>query len=225
MQRPRARVTCAALLSTSILLLGGTTLATAAPKAAAATATIRSGKLTATADTAFPQVLQYQLGTGTLPGNNGAATLENLVIDDLGTTVPGLPTCWPSASGPIVGAGSDRCIDVPNSDATDGTRVALWDCNGGANQTWAFAADGTIRSLGKCLDVTGHGTADGTGVTLWDCHGGANQQWTYDTATKAYKGVESGSCLDTANGNTANGTLLEIRRCTGGTSQQWSHPS
>ncbi|MEU6019376.1 ricin-type beta-trefoil lectin domain protein [Streptomyces sp. NPDC047515] len=156
--------------------------------------------------------------------NNGAATLDNLVVDDLGTRATGLPTCRPSASGPIVEAGSDRCIDIPNRDSTNDTRVALWDCNGGANQTWSFPEDGTIRSLGKCLDVTGHGTAEGTGVALWDCHGGANQQWTYDTATKAYKGVESGSCLDAANGATANGTLLEIRRCTGGTSQQWSHP-
>ncbi|MEU2134447.1 endo-alpha-N-acetylgalactosaminidase family protein [Streptomyces sp. NPDC018352] len=158
-------------------------------------------------------------------GKNSAATLDNLVIDDLGTAATGLPACRSSASGPIVGAGSDRCVDIPNNDSTNGTLVLLWDCNGGANQAWSFPADGTIRSLGKCLEVTGHGTADGTGVALWDCNGGANQQWTYDTATKEYKGVESGGCLDTANGATANGTLLEIRSCTGGTSQQWNHPS
>ncbi|MEU6931787.1 endo-alpha-N-acetylgalactosaminidase family protein [Streptomyces sp. NPDC046374] len=156
--------------------------------------------------------------------SNGAATLDNLVVDDLGTAATGLPTCRPAVSGPIAGVGSDRCVDVPNSDATDGTRVALWDCNGGANQTWAFAADGTIRSLGKCLDVIGHGTADGTGVELWNCNGGANQQWTYDTAAKTYKGAESGSCLGAVAGATTNGTLLEIRRCDGGASQQWSHP-
>ncbi|MFE2092523.1 endo-alpha-N-acetylgalactosaminidase family protein [Streptomyces sp. NPDC059460] len=157
--------------------------------------------------------------------NSSAATLDNLVVDDLGTTATGLPTCKPTTSGPIVGVASNRCIDIPGGNSTNGTLVGLWDCNDGANQTWSFPEDGTIRSLGKCLDVTGHGTADGTRVELWDCNGGPNQQWTYDAATKEYQGVESGSCLDAANGATANGTLLEIRRCTGDTSQQWSHPS
>ncbi|WP_406054617.1 RICIN domain-containing protein [Streptomyces sp. NBC_01077] len=155
---------------------------------------------------------------------NGAATLDNLVVDDLGTADAGLPTCVPTPAGPLVGVGSQRCADVADNNSTDGAGIVLWDCNGGANQTWAFPGDGTVRSLGKCLDVTGHGTANGTRVELWDCNGGANQQWTYDSGTKTFRGVESGLCLDAADAGTANGTPLDIWSCNGGTNQQWTRP-
>ncbi|MFE5589128.1 endo-alpha-N-acetylgalactosaminidase family protein [Streptomyces sp. NPDC056549] len=157
-------------------------------------------------------------------GASGAATLDNLVIDDLGTSTAGLPTCEPTPTGPIVGVGSQRCADVADSNNANGADIVLWDCNGGANQTWSFPADGTVRSLGKCLDVTGHGTANGTRVELWDCNGGANQQWTYDSDTKTFRGVESGLCLDAADRATANGTPLQIWACDGGTNQQWTRP-
>ncbi|AXE76380.1 endo-alpha-N-acetylgalactosaminidase family protein [Streptomyces atratus] len=154
-------------------------------------------------------------------GKKGAATLDNLVIDDLGTTATGLPTCPATTSGPIVGAGSDRCVDASNGNDTG---IQLWDCNGGADQTWTFHKDGTIRALSKCLDVTAHGTTNGSGVELWDCNGGANQQWTYDPGTKAFQGVESGLCLDATNAATANGTPLQIWSCTGRSNQQWTRP-
>ncbi|MFI9783143.1 endo-alpha-N-acetylgalactosaminidase family protein [Kitasatospora sp. NPDC051984] len=157
-------------------------------------------------------------------GNSGAATLDNLVVDDLGATATGLPTCPVPTSGPIVGAASHRCVDIPGSDSTNGTGIDLWDCNGGANQTWTFPGDGTIRSLGKCLDVAGHGTTNGTRVALWDCNGGANQQWTYDSATGTFTGAESGLCLDATDAATDNGTPLEIWSRTGGANQQWTHP-
>ena len=61
-----------------------------------------------------------------------------------------------------------------------GTRVDIWDCNGGANQQWTLSSNGTVvgRESGLCLDVTGAGTANGTAVELWGCTGGSNQQWT-----------------------------------------------
>ncbi|MGW7094667.1 RICIN domain-containing protein [Streptomyces sp. NPDC054874] len=31
---------------------------------------------------------------------------------------------------------SGRCVDLPASSAADGTRLVLWDCNGGPNQKW-----------------------------------------------------------------------------------------
>ncbi|WP_406054618.1 endo-alpha-N-acetylgalactosaminidase family protein [Streptomyces sp. NBC_01077] len=71
MHRPLSRTTCATLLSAALLVLG-TIPATAAQTAAPTTAAISSGTLSVTVDTAFPQVRQYRLGRGTLPGNTGA---------------------------------------------------------------------------------------------------------------------------------------------------------
>jgi endo-alpha-N-acetylgalactosaminidase len=55
----------------SLMVTGIATVSTAAP-AVVTSASISSGTLMATVDTAFPQVLQYQYGTGTLNGNTGA---------------------------------------------------------------------------------------------------------------------------------------------------------
>jgi hypothetical protein len=67
---------------------------------------------------------------------------------------------------------------VPNN-AGSGTRVQIWDCNGGANQRWNLNADGTISNAqtGLCLDADNNGTANGTAVIVWSCHNGANQRW------------------------------------------------
>ncbi|MER7538409.1 ricin-type beta-trefoil lectin domain protein [Streptomyces sp. NPDC097704] len=63
-----------------------------------------------------------------------------------------------------------------DASGVSGAPVVLWDCDGGAAQTWTWS-NGTLTQGGKCLDVTGQGTVDGTAVILWDCTGGANQQW------------------------------------------------
>jgi hypothetical protein len=52
------------------------------------------------------------------------------------TTSPPSPTPGPGAFA-IKGAQSGRCVDVPNGTATNGTLLALWDCNGQANQRWS----------------------------------------------------------------------------------------
>ncbi|MEU6018827.1 endo-alpha-N-acetylgalactosaminidase family protein [Streptomyces sp. NPDC047515] len=140
MQRPRARATCVALLSTSILLLGGTTPATATPATAApataapataapataapaaATATIRSGKLTATVDTAFPQVLKYQLGKGTLPGNTGAT--PQVSINGTAYT--------PTVTSAIAAERADYVLGFPSIGVTLKVRVSV----SGSVLTW-----------------------------------------------------------------------------------------
>ncbi|WP_433066674.1 RICIN domain-containing protein [Dactylosporangium sp. CS-033363] len=42
-------------------------------------------------------------------------------------------------SGRIVGAPSGRCIDVPGASHSNGTRVQLYDCWGGANQQFRLS--------------------------------------------------------------------------------------
>jgi hypothetical protein len=125
----------------------------------------------------------------------------------------------------LVGAPSNRCIDVPNASTVNGTQVALWDCHGGANQRWTSTAARELRVYGnKCLDAFGAGTTNGTAAIIWDCHGGTNQQWNVN-ANGTITGVQSGLCLDAAGTGTANGTRIQLWACTGGANQQWSRRS
>lgn len=50
-----------------------------------------------------------------------------------GSTTP------PEGSGQIKGAGSGRCLDVPDSSTADGIQLQLWDCGNAANQQWALS--------------------------------------------------------------------------------------
>ena len=40
----------------------------------------------------------------------------------------------------LVNGASGKCLDVPSSSRTSGTRLIQWPCNGGANQRWRRTA-------------------------------------------------------------------------------------
>jgi hypothetical protein len=121
----------------------------------------------------------------------------------------------------LVGTQSGRCIDVPGASQTNGTRVALWDCGGQANQHWTSTSAKELRVYGnKCLDAVGRGTAAGTGIDIWDCNGQTNQQWNLNS-DGSITGVQSGLCLDAIGQGTANGTQLALWSCNGQANQKW----
>ncbi|BCY11436.1 ricin-type beta-trefoil lectin domain protein [Actinoplanes sp. L3-i22] len=126
-----------------------------------------------------------------------------------------------TVSSSLHGIASGRCADVPGASQTNGTQLALWDCTGGANQSFNPTNSQELRVYGtKCLDVDGAATTDGAKVQIWDCNGGANQQWTLN-ADGTIVGAGSGKCLDATANGTVNGTLLEIWTCHGGDNQKW----
>ena len=62
-----------------------------------------------------------------------------------------------------------------------GTKVDIWDCNGGANQQWNLNTDGTV--IGRAVrPVPGRHRRRHRqrrlGRDLWTCTGGSNQKWT-----------------------------------------------
>lgn len=81
----------------------------------------------------------------------------------------------------IVNHASGRCLDIAGANAANGTKLDVWDCNGGAWQRWAYdAKTGLIRSQQDprfCLDNGGQ-FANGAGLALWACNGNANQRFT-----------------------------------------------
>ncbi|HTJ36927.1 MAG TPA: glycoside hydrolase family 76 protein [Dactylosporangium sp.] len=124
--------------------------------------------------------------------------------------------------GLLRGRESGRCVDVPNNSQANFTRVVLWDCNGGANQTWTLTPSKQLKVYGtKCLDVNGAGTADGTAVQIYDCNNTAAQVWNVG-ADGTVVNPNSGKCLDAIAHGTANGTQLEIWSCNGGDNQKWT---
>ncbi|MFD9141757.1 endo-1,4-beta-xylanase [[Kitasatospora] papulosa] len=131
-----------------------------------------------------------------------------------GSTTP------PEGSGQIKGAGSGRCLDVPDSNTADGTQLQLWDCNNATNQQWALSGTGELKVYGnKCLDAAG--TGNGTKVQIYSCWGGDNQKWRLNS-DGSIVGVQSGLCLDAVGAGTANGTLIQLYSCSGDSNQRWT---
>ena len=122
----------------------------------------------------------------------------------------------------LIGAGSGRCVDVPNSSTANGTQVQLWDCGSATGQWWTYTAAKQLTVYGnKCLDASGRGTTNNTPVIIWDCNGQTNQQWNVN-ANGSITGVQSGLCLDANGAGTANGTKLILWSCNGQSNQQWT---
>ncbi|MCG5452126.1 MULTISPECIES: glycoside hydrolase family 27 protein [Micromonospora] len=134
-----------------------------------------------------------------------------------GTTPPTTPP--PTTSSAYASAASGRCLDVPNSNTTNGTQPVIWDCNGAANQRWT-SSGGTLQALGKCLDAPPNAAA-GAKVQIWDCNGGTNQQWAVN-ANGTISNTQSGLCLDVNGNATANGTTVILWTCTAAANQRWS---
>ncbi|MBU2669605.1 RICIN domain-containing protein [Actinoplanes bogorensis] len=140
--------------------------------------------------------------------------------DFLNGTIPGGlglgPKAWAMGNRRgdqmIVGAGSNRCLDVPGGRADDGLRIQLYDCHGGPEVRWSWQNGALVNSrTGKCLDVAGGRTTAGTPVQQWACLGNGAQKWQLTNGT--LRNPNSGKCLDADAWGTANGTPLIIWDC------------
>jgi endo-1,4-beta-xylanase len=124
----------------------------------------------------------------------------------------------PSGGGRIVGAQSGRCIDVPSSSQTNGTRVQLYDCNGQSNQAWTLTSSKQLTVYGsRCLDAAGSG--NGSAVQIYSCNGQSNQQWNVNS-NGTISGVQSGRCLDVW--GTGNGQQVQLYDCSGQANQKFA---
>jgi hypothetical protein len=147
---------------------------------------------------------------------------ENAVQSDIAAVGYSGNGTTPPPGSALRNTNANRCLDVPNLSQTNGTQVALWDCNGGSNQQWALTGAKELRVYGnKCLDDEANGTANGTRAIIWDCNGQTNQQWNLNS-DGSITNVRSGLCLDAAGYGTANGTLVQLWQCTGATNQKWT---
>ena len=131
----------------------------------------------------------------------------------------------PAPTGAVRASAANKCLDVNAASTTPGTQLQIWDCNGGANQTWTRTESGalTVYSGGnlRCADAYGQGTSNGTQVVIWNCNSQPNQQWRFN-ADGTITSVHSGLCLQVAGAGTGNGTKVQLWTCNGATSQKWN---
>jgi hypothetical protein len=157
----------------------------------------------------------------TISGTTVSITCSTSWTVDTATGVIGSGSSPGTGTSVIRGAGSNRCLDVPNASTTNGTQVVIWDCNGGSNQSWTYTSSKTLTVYGnKCLEVANQSTSAGAAVQINNCTGATNQQWNLNS-NGTITGVQSGQCLDVTSAATANGTKVEIWTCNGGSNQQW----
>ncbi|MGW1715428.1 RICIN domain-containing protein [Streptomyces sp. NPDC002156] len=104
-----------------------------------------------------------------------------------------------------------------------GSALKLYGCDGGSDQKWTFAANGTLQKGGRCLSLAGRSTNDGTRVVMAACDSTTVTQWRVSGAYDIVN-VAADKCLDVANASTADGSPLQIAWCSGNAAQKWTVP-
>ncbi len=121
----------------------------------------------------------------------------------------------------IVSNWNGKCIDIPNSNTTDGTPLQMWDCNGTGAQSWTFGSDGTVRALGKCMDVAWGSRDNGAVIQLVACNGNPAQQFVLSGAGDLVN-PQANKCVDIKDWNSASGARLQLWECGGSLNQKWN---
>jgi len=120
----------------------------------------------------------------------------------------------------IVSNWNNRCIDVPNSNFSDGVRLQMWNCNGTAAQKWTFSGGSLRTQNNKCMDVAWGSTANGAAIQIANCSGNPAQQFVLSGAGDLVN-PQANKCVDIAGWNGNEGALLHLWECTGGANQKW----
>ncbi|MFI5491429.1 ricin-type beta-trefoil lectin domain protein [Actinoplanes sp. NPDC051859] len=120
----------------------------------------------------------------------------------------------------VVSNWHNKCIDVPNSNFSDGVPLQMWGCNGTGAQRWTFA-NGTLQtSNNKCLDVAWGSTANGAVIQIATCSGNPAQQFVLSAAGDLVN-PQANKCVDIKDWNGGDGARLQIWDCAGTLNQKW----
>ncbi len=125
-----------------------------------------------------------------------------------------------TGGGGIASRLNNRCIDVPNSNFSDGVQLQMWDCNGTNAQQLVFYSDGTLRVGGKCVDVAWGSTASGAVIQIANCSGNPAQQFVMSGAGDLVN-PQANKCVDIKDANANAGATLQIWDCSGAANQKW----
>ncbi|MBU6365533.1 MAG: RICIN domain-containing protein [Gemmatimonadetes bacterium] len=131
------------------------------------------------------------------------------------TATAGVPAPAAAQTVAIESASTGKCLDLPDGNTANGTRLLMFDCVGSsANQVFEWGARNSLRIFGKCVDAQGGQLRQGDAVAIWDCNGGQNQVWTMGGDGQVRLGSTS-LCLDVEGDNRGNGARLVVWGCGG----------
>ncbi|AGZ44908.1 ricin-type beta-trefoil lectin domain protein [Actinoplanes friuliensis] len=143
------------------------------------------------------------------------------VNEILGVYGLSLTTTGGGSSGQsIVSNWNNKCLDVPNSNFSDGVLVQMWNCNNSGAQKWA-AVNGTLQtSNNKCLDIPWGSTASGVELQIVGCNGNPAQQFVLSAAGDLVN-PQANKCLDIKDWNGNDGARIQLWDCGGTLNQKW----
>ncbi|MEU1629475.1 alpha-galactosidase [Streptomyces sp. NPDC020096] len=196
-------------------------------------------------ETSAPAAISTTARAVGLPPNSTGYTLNDLWAHGTSVSTDGVITATVPAGGtvlyrvaprpltmtppkPLVSASSGRCLDAWNNQTSPGTKIEIWDCNGGTNQEWSFTSNGDLRAYNgtECLGAANGSLAWGTPVVIQPCDGSAGQKWQLNSDGTITTPTQYGVCLDVTGGNVptgnVNGTTAEVYGCNGGANQRWT---
>jgi hypothetical protein len=129
----------------------------------------------------------------------------------------------------LISGATGRCLSVLGNTPNLGSEAVVFDCNGGANQSWTLTAAGEARvysgSNVRCLDADDNKTGNDTRLIIWTCNGGTNQKFTLN-ASNQLVGQQSNRCADVSGGgNSPNNTKVVLWDCHSGGNQSWTQSS
>lgn len=120
-------------------------------------------------------------------------------------------------------SGTNLCVNVPNANTADGTKLILWPCSTGtpfSNEVFTFA-NGRIMFGTKAFNIAGGTQADGNRLVLWPPASGAphhNEQFTVSGQIRVL-----GQCLDMSDSAAPDGGQLGVRACSSSATQVWEY--
>src|SRR4051812_26094361 len=151
---------------------------------------------------------------------SGATMWFQPVNEILGAYGLTLTTGGGGSTASLISDWNGKCIDVPNSNFSDGVPLQTWGCNGSGAQKWT-SVNGTLQtSDNKCMDVAWGSTANGAVIQIATCSGNAAQQFVLSPAGDLVN-PQANKCVDIKDWNGNWGAALQTWDCAGTANQKW----
>jgi len=157
-------------------------------------------------------------GTGNC--TSGGTMWFQPVNEILGTYGLSLTTSGGGSGSAILSNWNNKCVDVPNSNFSDGVLLQMYGCNGTNAQKWTATGGQLVTQNNKCMDVAWGSTANGAAIQIVGCSGNAAQQWVLSAAGDLVN-PQANKCLDIKDWNGNDGAQLQLWECAGTANQKW----
>jgi streptogrisin C len=125
-----------------------------------------------------------------------------------------------SGASSILSNWNNKCVDVPNSNFSDGVPLQMYGCNNSGAQKWTFTGGTLQTSNGKCMDVAWGSTANGAVIQIVGCNGNPAQQFVLSAAGDLVN-PQANKCIDIKDWNGNDGAALQLWDCAGTANQKW----